>query len=155
MLSSIVSFSQEYPRLEIDSLGNKVVVFTIEQAQKIDNNLDILKLLELQGFQCDSLSTSYLKVIDNFGKQVSLLELNVTKLKEKVMDKDAQISNLQSQLVNSESINRLCEEQKANDKEEISILKKEIRRQKLQKFGGFIVGLAAVVGSVFLLVVSN
>ena len=70
------------------------------------------------------------------------------------MDKDAQISNLQSQLVNSESINRLCEEQKANDKEEISILKKEIRRQKLQKFGGFIVGLAAVVGSVFLLVVS-
>ncbi len=155
MLSSIVSFSQEYPRLEIDSLGNKVVVFTIEQAQKIDNNLDILKLLELQGFQCDSLSTSYLKVIDNFGKQVSLLELNVTKLKEKVMDKDAQISNLQSQLVNSESINRLCEEQKANDKEEISILKKEIRRQKLQKFGGFIVGLAAVVGSVFLLVASN
>lgn len=154
MLSSIVSFSQEYPRLEIDSLGNKVVVFTLEQAQKIDNNLDILKLLELQGFQCDSLSTSYLKVIDNFGKQVSLLELNVTKLKEKVMDKDAQISNLQSQLVNSESINRLCEEQKANDKEEISILKKEIRRQKLQKFGGFIVGLAAVVGSVFLLVVS-
>ena len=92
MLSSIVSFSQEYPRLEIDSLGNKVVVFTLEQAQKIDNNLDILKLLELQGFQCDSLSTSYLKVIDNFGKQVSLLELNVTKLKEKVMDKDAQIS---------------------------------------------------------------
>lgn len=155
MLSSIVSFSQEYPRLEIDSLGNKVVVFTLEQAQKIDNNLDILKLLELQGFQCDSLSTSYLKVIDNFGKQVSLLELNVTKLKEKVMDKDAQISNLQSQLVNSESINRLCEEQKANDKEEISILKKEIRRQKLQKFGGFIVGLAAVVGSVFLLVVSR
>ena len=34
MLSSIVSFSQEYPRLEIDSLGNKVVVFTLEQAQK-------------------------------------------------------------------------------------------------------------------------
>lgn len=156
MISSIALFSQiEYPRIEIDSLGNKVLVITIEQAQKIDNNLDILKLLELQGFQCDSLSTSYLKVIDNFGKQVSLLELNVSILKDQVMYKDSQISNLQSQLVNSENINSLCEEQKLNNKEEISLLKKEIRRQKLQKFGGFIVGLAAVVGSFFLLVVSH
>jgi len=53
-LSSLLSFSQtiDYPRIETDSLGNKVVVMTIEQAQKIDNNFEILNLLTKQGTEC-------------------------------------------------------------------------------------------------------
>jgi len=152
MISSILSFSQtDYPRIEIDSLGHKVVVMTIEQAQKIDNNLEILNLLEKQGTQYDSLNVAFLKVVDDLNKQVSLLELNVNKLKDQIMDKDIQISYLQQELSNSESNIKLCEIQKNNDKEEINILKKEVKKQKMQKFGGFIVGLAAIVGGVLVL----
>lgn len=149
MLSSIFAFSQiEYPRIETDSLGNKVIIMTIAQAQKIDNNMEILKLLTLQSSQCDSLSTAYLKVIDNLGKQVALLELDVNTLKSQMMDKDAQISNLQQQLSNSETINNLCEVQKNKQDQEIALLKKEVRKQKLQKVVGFAIGGVAIISSV-------
>lgn len=156
MLSSVLSFSQPtYPRIEKDSLGNKVVVMTVEQAQKIDNNLEILNLLNVQGSQCDSLNTAYLKVIDKLGKQVSLLELDVKKLKDQIKDKDSQIANLQVQLKNSEESNKLCDDQKVLKDQEVTVLKKEVRKQKLQKFVGFGVGLAAIVGSIYLLLVPH
>lgn len=153
MMTSILSYSQiEYPRVETDSLGNKVVVMTIEQAQKVDNNFEILNLLQKQGTECDSLNTAYLKVIDNLGNQVALLELDVKKLKEQIKSKDEQISNLQTQLKNMTDANTLCEKQKANKDEEIKILKDEVKKQKRQKIVGFIVGAAGVVGGILLLI---
>lgn len=156
MISSMLSFSQiNYPRIEKDSLGHKVVVMTIEQAQKIDNNLEILKLLEVEGTQCDSLSIAYLQVIDKLNKQVSILTLDIGELKIQILDKDSQISNLQQQLSNMEKDNQLCNIQKVNDNDEISLLKKEVRKQKLQKFGGFIIGLAAMIGGIYLYIVPH
>lgn len=155
---SFVSFSQamlEYPRIETDSLGRKVVIMTVEQAQKIDNNFEILALLTRQGSECDSLNVAYLKVIDNQGRQISLLELSVTELKNQIKDKDSQIVNLQTQLANEEKSNDLCEKQKENNEAQIKILKKEITKQKIQKVVGFIVGVAGVVGGVVLLIVAH
>lgn len=156
-LSSLLSFSQtiDYPRIETDSLGNKVVVMTIEQAQKIDNNFEILNLLTKQGTECDSLNTAYLKVIDNQGKQISLLELDVKTLKEQINDKDQQIANLQTQLKNETESNKLCEDQKKIKDEEIKLLKKEVRRQKTQKVIGFIVGGVGVIGGVILAILAH
>jgi peptidoglycan hydrolase CwlO-like protein len=153
-LFTILSFSQtiEYPRIETDPLGNKVLIMTIDQAQKIDNNLELLTLLEKQGVQCDSLNTAYLKVIDNLNNQVKLLELNVKTLKEQINDKDKQISNLQEQLANEKASNNLCEDQKKNKDEEIKLLKKEVRKQKTQKIVGFIVGGLGVIGGIVLAV---
>ncbi len=142
----------DYPKIETDSMGIKVVIMTIEQAQKIDNNLDVLTLLEKAGVQCDSLNKAYLKVIDNLGKQVSILELDVKKLKDQIKDKDLQISNLQDRLNNESISNGLCEEQKNKKDEEIKLLKKEVRKQKRQKVVGFIVGGLAAAGGVFLLI---
>lgn len=153
---SLMSFSQiEYPRIETDSLGRKVVVMTIEQAQKIDNNFEIIALLTRQGSECDSLNMAYLKVIDNQGRQISLLELDVKKLKEQITDKDSQIVNLQTRLANKEKENKLCEDQKINDKAEIDLLKKEVKKQKAQKVIGFIVGVAGVIGGVLLIIAGH
>jgi len=153
---SLISFSQiDYPRIETDSLGKKIVIMTIEQAQKIDNNFEILALLTRQGSECDSLNSAYLKVIDNQGNQISLLELNVKKLKEQIKDKDSQIVNLQTRLVNEESSNKLCEKQKENDATEIKILKHEITRQKMKKVIGFVVGAAGIVGGVLLVIFAH
>lgn len=151
-LLTVLSFAQtiEYPRIETDSLGNKILLMTIEQAQKIDNNLELLQLFEKQGVQCDSLNTAYIKVIDNLNNQVRLLELDVKTLKEQINDKDKQIANLQKQLTNEKTSNNLCEEQKNNKDEEIKLLKKEVKKQKTQKIVGFIVGGVGVIGGIIL-----
>lgn len=149
---TLLSFSQiiDYPRIETDSLGNKILLMTVEQAQKIDNNLELLQLFEKQGVQCDSLNTAYIKIIDNLNNQVRLLELNVKTLKYQINDKNKQIENLQQQLANEKFGNNLCEDQKKNKDEEIKLLKKEVRKQKTQKIVGFILGVLGVIGSIIL-----
>ena len=151
VLSSVLAFSQtDYPRIETDSLGKKVVVMTIEQAQKIDNNLEILQLMEKAQLECDSLNMSYIRVIDNQGKQISLLELDIKHLKEQLNSKDEQITNLQTRLSNSETTNKLCEEQKLNYEKQVDILKDEVRKQKNHKIVGFIVGGVGTLGGILL-----
>lgn len=151
VLSSVLTFSQSnYPKIETDSLGKKVVVITIEQAQKIDNNLEILQLMEKAQLECDSLNMSYIRVIDNQGKQISLLGLDIKHLKEQLNSKDEQITNLQTRLSNSEITNKLCEEQKLNYEKQVDILKDEVRKQKTHKIIGFIVGGAGTLGGILL-----
>jgi peptidoglycan hydrolase CwlO-like protein len=151
VLSSVLAFSQiDYPRIERDSLGQKVVVMTIEQVQKIDNNLEILQLMEKAQLECDSLNLSYIRVIDNQNRQISLLEIDIKHLKEQINSKDEQITNLQTRLSNSETTNKLCEDQKLNYEKQVDILKDEVRKQKNHKIVGFIVGGVGTLGGILL-----
>ena len=43
-LSFAASGQIDYPKVETDSLGQKIVIMTIEQAQKLDNSSDLLVL---------------------------------------------------------------------------------------------------------------
>ena len=63
----------------------------------------------------------------------------------RINDKNLQIVDLQNQLSNEVKNTALCDDQKVNDEKSISILKREVRRQKLQKFGAVIVGGAFIV----------
>ena len=156
VLSSVLAFSQiDYPRIETDSLGQKVVVMTIEQVQKIDNNLEILQLMERAQLECDSLNLSYIRVIDNQNRQISLLEVDIKHLKEQLNSKDEQITNLQTRLSNSETANKLCEEQKLNYEKQVDVLKDEVRKQKSYKIIGFIVGGAGTLGGILLSILLN
>lgn len=153
-MSSTTLFAQSYPRIEVDSYGNKVVVMTITQAQKIDNNLDILKLLKLQGYECDSLNISYIKLVDELDKQKKLTDSIKMKLEDNIESKDDQIFNLEERLANSISSDSACVKQKDLKNQEIILLKKEIRNQKIQKIVGFTTGAAAIVVSFILLLKS-
>lgn len=153
IIFSVIVYSQGYPRIETDSLGHKFVVMTIEQAQKIDNNFELLNLLKKQGFECDSLNLYYLRVIDNYGRQVALFELDINTLRELVGDKDRQILNLTEQLTNITRTDSLCEQQKLNNEEEIKVLKKEVKTQKIKKLIGYCVGLLGGLGSLTLVLV--
>jgi peptidoglycan hydrolase CwlO-like protein len=156
VLSSVLAFSQiDYPRIERDSLGQKVVVMTIEQVQKIDNNLEILQLMEKAQLECDSLNLSYIRVIDNQNRQISLLEIDIKHLKEQINSKDEQITNLQTRLSNSETTNKLCEDQKLNYEKQVDILKDEVRKQKNHKIVGFIVGGVGTLGGILLTILLN
>ena len=137
-----LSYSHEYPKIELNQKGEKVVIFTLSQAQKIDNDLEILNLLEKSKIQCDSLNVSYIKIVDAQNHQIVLLEKNVSELNLQVNDKDSQINNLSTQVKNLEESNKICDEQKCIKDKQMDGLKDDLKKEKIKKwlFGG--VGLA-------------
>lgn len=138
VLISFLSYSQEYPKIELNQKGEKVVVFTLSQAQKIDNDLEILALLEKSKIQCDSLNLYYIKVIDSQNHNIVLFEKSVSELKSQIKDKDSQIDNLSTQIKNLEESGKICDEQKCVKDKQIDGLKEDLKKEKIKKwlFGG-------------------
>lgn len=146
LLISLTSFSQQkYPRLEKDSLGNKIVIMTYEQAQKIDNAFELLNLLEKSGAECDSLNLSYIKVIDNLEKQVLLFEIDIKLYKEQIIDKDGQITNLNQRLKNCENDIKLAGEQISIRDNQIVLLNNEISTLKTKRNIAYGVGIGGTI----------
>ena len=152
LLLSFLSFSQDYPRIELNDKGQKVVVFTLEQAQKIDNDLEIYALLKSARIQCDSLNISYVKVIDEQRNQIVLLKsINEQDVKQ-LSDKDKQIKNLEDQNTNLEKDVKLCDAQKINNQKEIDGLKDDIKKTKWKSLGsGFLVGVVSTLVTILLI----
>jgi hypothetical protein len=152
LLLSFLSFSQDYPKIELNDKGQKVVVFTLEQAQKIDNDLEIYALLKVARIKCDSLNLSYVKVIDEQRNQIVLLKSINDQDNKQLIDKDKQIKNLTDQNTNLEKNVKLCDDQKDNDQKEIDGLKKDIKKTKWKSLGGgFLVGVVVTLVTVLLI----
>jgi hypothetical protein len=151
LLLSFISFSQDYPRIELNEKGQKVVVFTLEQAQKIDNDLEVYALLKVARIQCDSLNLSYVKVIDEQKNQIVILKSINEQDAKQLTDKDKQIKNLTEQNTNLEKDVKLCDSQKVNNQKEIDGLKKDIKKTKWKSLGGgFVVGVVATLITILL-----
>lgn len=150
-ITTFISFSQDYPIIEIDSTGKKLVIMTYEQAQKVDNAFELLTLLEKAGAECDSLTLSYIKVIDGLKHQVTLLESHITLYKGQVVDKDNQISNLHQRLSNSEKDVSSCEQQLSTKDQQIGLLNKEIKTLKTKRNVAYGVGIAGILGGILLI----
>ena len=152
LLLSFLSFSQDYPRIELNDKGQKVVVFTLEQAQKIDNDLEVYALLKVARIKCDSLNLSYVKVIDEQRNQIVLLKsINEQDVKQ-LSDKDKQIKNLEDQNTNLEKDVKLCDAQKINNQKEIDGLKDDIKKTKWKSLGsGFLVGVVSTLVTILLI----
>ena len=148
-LFSFSSYSQEYPRIELNQRGEKVVVFSLSQAQKIDNDLEILALIEKSKIQCDSLNISYVRIIDSQSKQITFQDRSISELKAQLKDKDRQMENLAEQIKNIEESNKICEEQKCIKDKQIDGLKRDLKKEKIKKWiaggAGLLVGILAVL----------
>lgn len=152
LMISMLTFSQSYPRLETDSTGKKYVVFTYEQAQKIDNSFELISLLQKAGSECDSTVLSYIKVVDKLEKQVKELETNIILHKGQIKDKDNQISNLTERLKNSENDTKLCQEQIKTRDNQIELLNGEISTLKTKRNVAYGTGAIAIIIGVLVVV---
>lgn len=151
LLLSFLSFSQDYPIIELNESGQKVVVFTFKQAQKIDNDLEVYSLLKVTRIQCDSLNLSYVKVIDEQRNQIVILKSINEKDIKQLVDKDKQIKNLTDQNSNLEKDVKLCDDQRKNDQTQIDGLKKDIKKTKWKSLGGgFVVGVVTILITILL-----
>ena len=144
----ISSAQTELPRYLIEGGDTIGVIISIEQAQKLDNNSELLELFKKLRIDCDNLDTHYIQVINALNEQVALLKVNISELEGENSSLTSWNSSLKEQLRNSEKSNRLCNEELENKDQEIKILKSEVRRQKIRK-------VVSVVGNAALIVVTT
>ena len=152
---SIETDSTDFPAWYIingDTIG---VTFTIEQAQKIDNDLELLYLMEQKGASCDSLSVRYIRIIDEKDNTISFLQLKVNTLEDIINDKESQIGILLDKANNYEKDINLANSQLlkkdtiiVNKNLQIGELNKEVTKYKKQRnlaIGGGVVGIVTTI----------
>lgn len=144
---ALKSFSQTgYPKFDIDSTGQKLVVLTVEQAQALDNNTDLLFMFEKLNNQLGKHDSICLKVVNEKEKVIASQTIQINNLKEALHNKDQQIIKLQAIITEFTRKSENFEQELKNKNEEIGLHKKEIRRVKrnylIGGIGGFILSIA-------------
>jgi len=147
------AFSQiEYPRYEKDSLGQTVVLLTIEQAQALDNTTDLLALFEKLNSQIINYDSVCVKVIGEKDKVIAQQTIQINKLKEVIANKDQQIENLQATIAKKDETIANLDKQVKNGEEQISLNKKEMKRLKGKMVIGGSLGGLTIIGLILAII---
>jgi peptidoglycan hydrolase CwlO-like protein len=151
MIVTILSKAQtntDLPQYLIEGGDTIGIIISVEQAQILDNDVELLELFKKLRINCDNLDTHYVEVINAQNEQIALLKVNTKELQGQGVALNSQIENLKEKVQNSEKKNKLCDEELLNKDEEIKILKKEIFKQKVKK-------IISVTGNAILVVVTT
>ena len=124
----------DYPRFETDSLGQKVIVMTIEQAQALDNKTDLIPLFEKLNFQIGSVDSACIKVINEKDVVIASQEVQLNNQKSLLVVKDEEISNLQSQIIDYKNNELTYIKEIENKDKEIQLHLDKIHKQKVKMF---------------------
>ena len=152
MILSLSAYSQysqpkiDYPRFEIDSLGQQVLVMTIEQAQNLDNGTDLLVLLQKQNTQMGQYDSVCVKVINDKEKVIASQKMEIAKLKESINNKDLQIKALQGEVASYLKKILILEDQVDNRQQVIDEKNLQLRKMKTKMIVGGLGGGVAIIG---------
>lgn len=147
LLLTINSFSQiDYPKYSVDSLGQNVIVMTIPQAMRLDNNSELLSLFEKLNSQLGEYDSVCVRVITDKEKVIAVQKLEITKLKESLNNKDVQIKNLQNQISKYIITIGILEQEVENRNSVISEKDLQIRGLKTKMIFGGIGGGTIIIG---------
>lgn len=154
MMISLPIFSQKisYPRYEIDSNGRKVVVMTIEQAQKLDNSTDLLKLIEELNINIGSYDSVCIKVINDKEKIIASQKIEIDIFKNIVNNRNEQIISLQNQILAYEKKIKLMQEESGIKDQIVTEQDKQIKKLKTKMVIGGIGSGAAIIALILVLI---
>lgn len=143
LLINFSIYSQvKYPCYQIDSLGQTIVLLTIEQAQSLDSDLDLLVLFEQLNNQIINYDSVTVNIINQQEKIILEQTILIDMLKKQSLNKDEIIKNLQLTILTNEKMVNNLDEQVTNLQEQVLISKKEIKKTKTKMvIGGIISGL--------------
>lgn len=159
MILSLSAYSQysqpkiDYPRFEIDSLGQQVLVMTIEQAQNLDNGTDLLVLLEKKNTQMGQYDSVCVKVINDKEQVIASQKMEISKLKESINNKDLQIKALQGEVASYLKKILILEDEVANRQQVIDEKNLQLRKMKTKMVVGGLGGGVAIIGLILGLLV--
>ena len=135
----------EYPRYEIDSLGQKVVTMTIQQAMKLDNDSELLSLFKKQSIEMADYETLCIKVISDKDDVIAKLNISIGRLDNQLTTKDEKIVTLQNEILEYVKNNGILQEQVNNRQKSIDEKDIQLRKLKTKMFiGGGLGGMAVV-----------
>jgi|JI61114C2RNA_FD_contig_31_6473830_length_555_multi_2_in_0_out_0_1 hypothetical protein len=138
----------KYPRFETDSLGRKVIVMTIPQAMKLNNNSDLLEKFEAQDIKMKEYENLCVKVISEKDVVIAKLNLTVSKQEGQLLVKDEKIESLQGEILGWMKRNNILEKQLANRQGVIDEKDKQLGRLKTKMIIGGGLGSLAIIGLV-------
>ena len=160
LISILISFisvkSQQYPSFYRSPHGDTLgIVFSIDQAQKIDNDYDLLNLYKQSNYKYEKLDSAYIIVVNGLNQQVAALRVKISTLEGINTLKDSAISNLKEQISKYKLDLSLADKQSIDKDLIINNYKKENRKLKTQKFLGFTIGGGSLIGIIILLLLKK
>lgn len=146
LLISFVGFSQtpntdlpNYPIYQYDSTHQiMTVVFSLKQAQTIDNDYEYFELLEKSRSGCDSLAKSYQILITDMGKIIAQQDVTIGDLHKLNDGNKSLIDGLNEQIKKYIEDVIKCDSLLRNKDAQIASFKKENLKLRVQKTVGFI-----------------
>ena len=133
--------------VEGDTMG---VIFSLKQAQKIDNDLEMKALLEKKGYACDSTLSKYIKLVDDKTAFISSLDLKIKSLEDLAKDKDLAIDNLNARISNL-NLDMMFSNQQMIRKDNIIQNKDiQINTLKVQRAWAIGGGISALLGGILI-----
>jgi peptidoglycan hydrolase CwlO-like protein len=148
-LKAQVSNLPKYYVVDKDTVG---IILTVEQVQKLDNDVELLELFKKLQLDCENLTTHYVKIINGLEEKVVLMEVSIKDLNNKSKEQDDLINNLKKQVSNNEKDKALCDSISKNKDAEITILKGEVTKQNIKK-GASIIGNVVLFITLIVLIV--
>ena len=153
MLIFTTMFSQvtpeiKYPRFEKDSLGQKVVIMTIPQALKLNNNSNILGKFEQLQAEMQDYENVCIKVVNEKDEVITKLNVVVTKQDQQLVIKDDKIKALQGEIIGWMQKNKVLETEVANRQKVIDEKNSQLSRLKTKMVVGGIGGSVVIIGLV-------
>jgi translation initiation factor 2 beta subunit (eIF-2beta)/eIF-5 len=137
-LITISGFSQtpDFPIYQFDSTHQiMTVVFSLKQAQTIDNDYEYLELLEKSRKGCDSLAKSYQIVIQDLGKVIAQQDVTINDLTKLNNQNKTLVDNLNEQIKKYIRDSALCDSIGKIKDDKIISLKKENLKLKVKNTG--------------------
>jgi len=149
ILKAQVSDLPKYYVVDKDTVG---IVLTVEQVQKLDNDVELLELFKKLQLDCENLTTHYVKIINGLEEKIVLMEVSIKDLNNKSKEQDDLINNLKKQITNCETDKALCDSILKNKNNEITVLKGEIVKQNIRK-GVSLVGNVVLFVTLIVLII--
>lgn len=141
-----------YPRFEKDSLGQKVVIMTIPQALKLNNNSNILGKFEQLQAEMQDYENVCIKVVNEKDEVITKLNVVVTKQDQQLVIKDDKIKALQEEVIGWMQKNKVLETEVANRQKVIDEKNSQLSRLKTKMVVGGIGGSVVIIGLVLVAV---
>ena len=149
-----ISFSQiEYPIAKIDDAGREVIIMTLEQAQKLDNDSDLLKLYKELDDECVKRDAICIQVINDKDKVIASQNVQIANLSQYTINKESQITTLQKTVNEYINNNSILTDQVKNRQSLIIEKDDMIGKMKRKMLFGGIGGGIITVGLAILLII--
>ena len=130
------SIEKELPSYYIVNGDTVGIILSIKQAQRVDNDEELLSLFGEMKMDCDSVVKHYVVVLNEYKRQVGILDIKVNTLNGINMDQSKMINNLKQQILNYQTDIKKAETQMILKDNIIKNYQGEIKLLNRWKYGG-------------------